>query len=145
MAICRSAVALHLHLELVHSSISLLHLGLELVDASVDLGVLVLRLVLELGDVGGDLGLHADHLLRLEGLAHQELGKHGFHISFLILRFFDSLTRAFAKSILCSCFSTSFAWATWRELPPQRGRRPFGFVLAETGSHVDEVAEVLGG
>ena len=61
----RSAAALHLHLEPVHASISLLHLGLELVD----LGVLVLHLVLELGGVGGDLGFHADHPLRLEGLA----------------------------------------------------------------------------
>ena len=66
---CRSAVALHLHLELVHASISFLHLGLELVDAGIGFGVLVFHLVLELCYVGGDLVFHADHLLRLEGLA----------------------------------------------------------------------------
>ena len=80
-------------------------------------------------------------LLRLEGLALQELGEHGLHISFLILRIFDPLTRTFAKSILCSSFSTSLAWAAWRELPPQRGGRPFGLKLAESGGHVGE--EVL--
>ena len=138
MATSRGAVALHLRLELVHSSISLLHLGLELVDADVDLGVLVLHLVLELGDVGGDLGPHADHLLRLEGLALQELGEHGLHIPFLIMRTSDSLTRTIAKSIWCSSFSTSLAWAAWRELLPQRGGGPFGLELAESGGHVDE-------
>ena len=121
-----------------------MHLGLELVDAGVDLGVLVLHLAFELGDVGGDLGFHADHLLRLEGLALQELSEHGLHISLLIMRWLDPLTRALAKSILCSCFGSSFGRTARGPFLPERGRRSFRLV-AFSEHDANKVEEVLEG
>ena len=80
----------------------------------------------------------------MEGLALQVLSEHGLHISLLIMRWFDSLARGLAKSILCSCFGSSFGKTARGPFLPERGRRPFGLV-ASSEHAANEVEEVLEG